>query len=86
MLRVMNRLNLTLDADTSTELAKHARKEGKARAAFARELIREALRIRAELARRRKLAKDYAADREDALALLEDWESGALEILGDEED
>jgi hypothetical protein len=82
----MDRLNLTLDDDTSTELAKHARKEGKARAALARELIQEALRTRAALARHRKLARDYAADREDALALLQDWEPGALEILGNEED
>lgn len=40
----MDRLNLTLDPGTSSALAKHARREGKPRAAVARELIQEDVR------------------------------------------
>jgi predicted transcriptional regulator len=41
----MERLNLTLDDDTSTRLEAHAKKQGRARAALARELIREEFSI-----------------------------------------
>ena len=82
-IRVMERLNLTLDADTSGSLARHARSEGKPRATLARELIREALAGREALARRRKLAADYLAGRDDARDLLADLESAQLDLLDD---
>jgi hypothetical protein len=81
MLRVMERLNLTLDAGTSGALARHARAEGKARATLARELIREAMARREELEHRRRLARDYAAGRDDAKELLADLELGQLDLL-----
>lgn len=85
MLRVMERLNLTLDEGTSGALARHARKAGKPRAALARELIREAIAQRDALEHRRKLARDYAAGRDDAREIL-DMEAAQLELLGREED
>lgn len=80
----MDRLNLTLDPGTSSALEKHARREGKPRAAVARELIQEAIRRREELERRRKLARDYAAGRDDAREVLDDLERPQLDLLGDE--
>lgn len=85
MLRVMERLNLTLDESTSGALARHARREGKPRATLARELIREAFARREALERERKLARDHAAGRSDARQLLRDLEAAQLELLGDEE-
>lgn len=85
MLRVVERLNLTLDESTSGALARHARREGKPRAALARELIREAIARREALERERKLAADYAAGRSDARQLLRDLEAAQLELLDDEE-
>jgi hypothetical protein len=82
----MERLNLTLDDVTSDHLARHAQREGKPRAALARELICEALAQRDAAAQRRKLARDYAAGRADAKLLLEDLEGPQLELLSDEED
>ena len=81
----MERLNLTLDEGTSGALARHAQREGKPRASLARELIAEALARREALDRRRKLARDYAAGRGDALEVLGDLEAGQLELL-DERD
>lgn len=80
-MRVMERLNLTLDAVTSTVLQRHARREGKPRAALARELIREALNQREALERLKKLAQDYAGGRSDTRALLADFEHAQLELL-----
>lgn len=85
ILRVVERLNLTLDESTSGALARHARREGKPRAALARELIREAIARRETLERARKLARDYAAGRSDARQLLQDLETAQLELLEDEE-
>ena len=79
----MDRLNLTLDHDTSGALSRHAREEGKPRAALARELIREALARREAVARQRKLARDYAAGRDDARAILADLERAQLDLLDD---
>ena len=79
----MERINLTLDADTSSALDKHAREQGMARATVARELIREALAQRRVMEARRKMARDYAAGRADAAEVLGDLESSQLELLGD---
>lgn len=81
MLCVMERLNLTLDESTSGALARHARREGKPRAALARELIREAIARREALDSQRRLARDYAAGRSDAKQLLKDLEAAQLELL-----
>ena len=85
MLRVMERLNLTLDEGTSGALARHARHEGKPRATLARELIREAIAQRDALELKRKLARDYMAGRSDAKQILTDLEAAQLELL-DRED
>jgi hypothetical protein len=77
----MPRLNLTLDDDTFMRLSRHARQAGAQRATLARSLLREALERRDAMERRRKLAADYAADREDARELLYDLEPGELELL-----
>lgn len=84
-MRVMERLNLTLDEGTSGALARHARREGKPRATLARELIREAIARRETLERERKLARDYAAGRSDTRQLLHDLEAAQLELLDEEE-
>ena len=81
----MDRLNLTLDEGTSGALTRHARPEGKPRAAIARELIREALARREALERQKKLAKDYAAGRDDAKELLADLEAAQLDLLAGSE-
>ena len=75
----MNRLNLTLDADTLISLRKHAR--GRPVAKAARELIREGLARAARLERTRKLARDYASGRDDARELLEELTPLELEAL-----
>jgi hypothetical protein len=80
----MQRLNLTLDDDTSMRLERHAKRAGARRATLARELLREALVRRETEERRRKLAADYAAGRRDAAALLEDHEIAQDEVIGDE--
>jgi hypothetical protein len=81
----MARLNLTLDEDTFSELDRHTKLLGKARATLARELLREALDSRRAAARRRQLAADYTAGRADARAMLRDLESAQLELMADEE-
>ncbi len=83
MLRVMDRLNLTLDADTYSALKRHAQRHRQPRAALARELIREALARRDDLERRRRLAHDYAAGRAENRALLSEMETAQLELLED---
>jgi hypothetical protein len=80
----MARLNLTLDRDTYAELDEHARRAHQPRARVARELLVEGLARRAALDRRNRLARDYAAGRSDARALLNDFESGQADLLGDE--
>jgi len=70
----MSRLNLTLDDVTLSWLAKHASREKVPLAAYARRLLLAALEQREALARRRKLAADYAAGRKDARDLLRDLE------------
>lgn len=72
---------MTLDEGTSGALARHARREGKPRATLARERIREAIAQRDALAARQKLARDYAAGRSDAKAVLNDFEAAQLELL-----
>lgn len=81
----MERLNLTLDADTSQRLARHAKRAGAPRAAFARGILRDALEAREALERRKKLAADYVAGRDDAQKLLKDFEAAQLEWF-DEKD
>jgi predicted transcriptional regulator len=80
-MRVMARLNLTLDMETFKRLEKHARKTRSKRATLAKTLIGEALERREVMQRRRKLAFDYAADRGDTRDLLRDLEAGELELF-----
>lgn len=82
----MERLNLTLDPDTSGALERHARRQGKPRAAVARELIREALTHREAVERQHKLARDYARGRADAADLLGELEGLQLELLHADEE
>jgi hypothetical protein len=82
---VMARINLTLDRDTCAELEQHAKQAGKPRARVVKELLVEALQLHVTRERRRQLARDYAAGRVDARALLSDVESGQLDLLGDED-
>jgi metal-responsive CopG/Arc/MetJ family transcriptional regulator len=84
-MRVVERLNLTLDDVLSTAIERHAKREGKPRAAVARDLIQEAIRRREQVETRRKLIRDYAAGREDAAALAAELEPLELEALDDEE-
>lgn len=81
MLRVMNRLNLTLDHDTASALERYSRRGGKPRATLARELIREAIEQREARERLRQLARDYAAGRDDSAELLADLEVLQLDLL-----
>jgi hypothetical protein len=75
----MSRLNLTLPADTLAALKRHARGQRVAR--VARALIEDGLARAQALERKRALARDYAAGRADAVALLEDFERAALADL-----
>jgi hypothetical protein len=77
----MERLNLTLDPDTSIALNRHAKRQRKPRAALARELIREAIEHRETLAQRQQLARDYTSGRADAAALLAEMEAAQLDLL-----
>ena len=81
----MARINLTLDRDTYAELEEHARKSGKPRARVVKDLLAEALQLHVTRERRRQLARDYAAGRGDARAILSDLEAGQLDLLGDED-
>jgi hypothetical protein len=77
----MARLNLTLDDDTLSRLARHARQTGGRRATLARRILREGLDAREARERRQKLAADYAAGREDARQLLSGLEAAQLDWL-----
>ena len=79
MICVMERVNLTLDPATAKRLVTHAKTHNYSRAAFARLLLREALDHRDALARTRKLARDYAAGRPDAVEILRELESAQIE-------
>ncbi len=81
----MARINLTLNRDTYAELEKHVKKSGKPRARVVKELLAEALQVRAARERRQRLARDYTAGRRDARALLSGVEAGQLDLLGDED-
>lgn len=80
----MNRLNLTLDADTALALDRYARTHHRPRASLARELLRDALAQREAVERRRKLAADYARGRTDDAALLAEIEAGQLAGFDDD--
>jgi hypothetical protein len=77
----MERLNLTLDEGTSAALARRAQREGKPRAAVAREILVEGLAHREAQERRRKLAKDYADGRADASELASVLDEPQLDLL-----
>jgi predicted transcriptional regulator len=79
----MERLNLTLDSDTSKALQQHAARTKKPRATVARELIREALARRDRIEQRRRLARDYAAGRADNRKLLGEMEQAQLDLVED---
>jgi hypothetical protein len=81
MIRVMARLNLTLDEDTLNRLEEYAQDAGKARSAIARELLVKGLNGIDRQARLERLARDYARGRDDAESLLSDFEAGQLELL-----
>ncbi len=83
-IRVMPRLNLTLDKDTSSRLSRHAKRAGSRTATVARELIREALGAREARTRMRKLAEDYRAGGRDAASLVDEFELPQLDLLDDE--
>lgn len=80
----MSRLNLTLPTDTLKALHRHAR--GRPAASVARELIEDGIARRERADRLERLARDYAAGRDDARKLLADFEPLAAEALGDERD
>lgn len=77
-MRVMARLNLTLDAATSDALDRYAKRAKSPRASVARTLLKEGLAAREMREQRRKLAADYAAGRPDARRLLEELEAAQL--------
>jgi hypothetical protein len=77
----MDRLNLTLDADTSRALNRHAAMHRMPRAAVARDLIKEGLQRREARERAAQLARDYAAGREEALDLIRELEGAQLDLL-----
>lgn len=72
----MSRLNLTLPSDTLAALKRHAK--GRRVARVARALIEDGLARIEALERKRALARDYAAGRADAVALLRALEPAAL--------
>jgi metal-responsive CopG/Arc/MetJ family transcriptional regulator len=80
----MARVNLTLDDDTYAQLDQHAKRLGKPRARAVKDLLIEGLARHATHERRQRLARDYAAGRADAHALLNDLESGQFDLLDDE--
>ena len=80
-MRVMPRLNLTLDVDTLQALNRHARKAKAPTAAVARRLLRQAIEREEAREQARKLARDYAAGRADARDLLDDLEQAQLDLL-----
>ncbi|HEV3189899.1 MAG TPA: hypothetical protein VGY54_05345 [Polyangiaceae bacterium] len=77
----MNRVNLTLDDDLASALKRYSGRAKRPQAAVARELIREAIQQRDARERLQQLARDYAAGRDDAAALLSELEVSQLELL-----
>ena len=80
----MPRVNIMLDDDTMSRLSRHAKHLGLPSAAAARSLIQEALARRERMERRRKLAEDYTAGREDASRLLRVMEPGQWDLLDED--
>jgi len=81
----MARINMTLDHDTYIELERHAKRVGKPRARVIKDMLVEGLARHAQRERRQVLARDYAAGRTDARALLKDLEAAQLDLLDDED-
>jgi hypothetical protein len=84
-MRVMARLNLTLDDDTLAALSREARQAGLGVATHARHLLAEAVARHQLLQRRRVWAEAYRADRADAGRLVADLEPATVDLLGDED-
>lgn len=84
-MRVVARLNLTLDDDTLAALNREARQAGVRVATHARLLLAEAVARHQLLQRRRVWAEAYQADRADASKLVADLEPATFELLGDED-
>lgn len=82
-IRVMARLNLTLEERTLHRLEERASDLGRARAAVARELLIGALDRLERRERQEQLARDYAAGRDDAVRILAEMEAGQLDLLDD---
>lgn len=61
------------------------RREGR-RAAVAREILDESIARCEAREKKKRLAADYAAGREDAHRLLDEMEAGQLDLLSDEDD
>ncbi len=80
----MPRVNIMLDDDTMNRLSRHAKHLGLPSAAAARALIQDGLARRERLERRRKLAEDYAAGRQDATRLLHVMEPGQWSLLDED--
>ena len=80
----MSRLNLTLSSDTLSKLVRGARSRRVRVATYTRRLIEGALARSERRARLKKLAADYAADRDDVSELLADLEAGQLDLLKDD--
>lgn len=74
----MARLNLTLEEVTLDRLEERASDQGKARAAVARELLIGALDRLERQERQERLARDYAAGRDDVATILAEFEAGQL--------
>jgi post-segregation antitoxin (ccd killing protein) len=84
-MRVMARLNLTLDDDTLAALSREARQAGVGVATHARQVLAAAVARHQLLQRRRVWAEAYRADRGDAGKLAADLEPATFELLGDED-
>jgi hypothetical protein len=82
----MGRLNLTLDDDTLEAVTRDALRSGVPVATHARRLLRDAVAQRERIETRKLWASAYAEERADARNLLDDWEIGSLEVVGDEKD
>ncbi len=83
-MRVMARLNLTLDDDTFRALNRHARRARKPTASVARRFLTEAIAAEDARERLQKLARDYSGGRKDAEKLIEELESPQLDLLDGE--
>ena len=84
-MRVMARLNLTLDDELLTALSREARKAGVRVATHARQLLGEAVARHQLLQRRRVWAEAYQADRAEASKLVADLGPATFDLLGDED-